>query len=131
MNLKQVESIVELFEKVSIHKLVVGDKTMSLTLTRGNNNSVTVAATEPVIVESAPIVEKPLLLTLQSTGVGYVKIKVNKGNKLKKGQVAFSVTSMNLEHDYKVEQDGIVHDIFVEDGMAVEFGQKLIDLEVG
>jgi biotin carboxyl carrier protein len=130
MNLKQVESIVELFEKVSIHKLVVGDEGMSLTLTRGQNDAVIIE--QPAAIVEQPVeAKKPIMLSLKSTGVGIVKIKVNEGNKIKKGQVAFSITSMNIEHDYKTEQDGIVREICVEDAVAVEYGQKLIDLEVG
>ena len=131
MNLKQVESIIELFEKASIQKLTVGDETLSLTLTRGQNVAAVVSTPVAPPVVSAPVVVAPIILSLKSTGVGFVKIKVNEGNSIKKGQVAFSITSMNIENDYKAEQDGIVAAIYVEDGVAVEFGQKLIDLNVG
>lgn len=129
MNLKHIESIVELFEKASIYKLVVEEAGLSLSLTRGQSAPTISAVSEPVV--SAPVTPGPLLLSLKSSGVGFVKVKVNEGNTIKKGQVAFSITSMNIENDYKAEQDGIVHKIHVEDGGAVEFGQKLIDLNVG
>ena len=83
----------------------------------------------PVVL--APVTPSPILVSLKSTGVGFVKVKVNEGNSIKKGQVAFSITSMNIENEYKADQDGIVHKIHVDDGGAVEFGQKLIDLNVG
>ncbi len=129
MNLKHIESIVELFEKASIHKLVIEEADLSLSLTRGQSVPAVPVVSTPVV--SAPVVPSPLLVSLKSTGVGFVKVKVNEGNSIKKGQVAFSITSMNIENDYKAEQDGIVHQIHVDDGGAVEFGQKLIDLNVG
>ncbi len=129
MNFKHIESIVELFEKASIHKLVVEEADILVSLTRGRRSTAVVDAPAPII--EAPVINSPLVVSLKSTGVGFVKIKVNEGNMIKKGQVAFSITSMNIENDYKVEQDGLVHKIQVEDGAAVEFGQKLIDLNVG
>lgn len=130
MNLKQVESILELFERVSIHKLVVGDEKMSLTLTRGQSPDVVMNA-PAAIAHTEAIASKPILLTLKSTGVGFAKVKVKLGDAVKKSQVVFSITSMNIEHDYKSEQAGIVREIFIDDGVPVEFGQPLIDLEVG
>ena len=132
MNLKNIESIIELFEQASIHKLTVDDDTMSITLTKGVVAPIESVSSAPVTLEApVDVVDLPIVLSLKSMGVGFVKIKVNEGNTIKKGQIAFSITSMNIENDYKAEQDGVVAAIYVEDGVAVEFGQKLIDLNVG
>lgn len=55
-----------------------------------------------------------------------VKMFANKGDKVTKGQKLVSVESMKMEYFVKATQDGIVDDILVKEGEAVQLKQKLV-----
>ena len=72
------------------------------------------AVTSPIVgtFYAAPSPEKPPFVTV--------------GKQVNKGDVLFIIESMKLMNEVTSEYDGIVADIFVEDGETVEFGQKIM-----
>ena len=55
----------------------------------------------------------------------YVQI----GEKVKKGQTIAIVEAMKLMNEIESEFDGIIKEIFVKNGQAVEYGQPLFSIE--
>jgi biotin carboxyl carrier protein len=51
------------------------------------------------------------------------------GTPVKAGQVVGAIESMKLMNDVTSEQDGVIADVMVDDGMPVEYGQHLFRLE--
>lgn len=51
------------------------------------------------------------------------------GAAVKVGQVVGVIESMKLMNDVMSEHDGVIAEILIEDGMAVEYGQNLFRLE--
>ena len=55
-----------------------------------------------------------------------LKIKVNTGDKVQKGTVVAVLEAMKMENDIYAEKDGIVEQIFVEEGDTVNAGDNLM-----
>ena len=64
---------------------------------------------------AAPSPEKPPFVTV--------------GKQVFKGDVLFIIESMKLMNEVTSEYDGVVAEIFVEDGDTVEFGQPIMRIE--
>ncbi len=64
---------------------------------------------------AAPSPEKPPFVTI--------------GRQVAKGDVLFIIESMKLMNEVMSEYDGVVAEIFVEDGETVEFGQPIMRIE--
>lgn len=58
-----------------------------------------------------------------------VKVLVEAGQKVEKGQTAIIISAMKMESEYKVSSDGVVKTINVEAGNNVESNQVLIEFE--
>ncbi len=58
-----------------------------------------------------------------------VKIPVNVGDKVEKGQTVIIVSAMKMESEYKSAVDGLIKNIHVAEGDAVEGHQPLIEIE--
>lgn len=76
---------------------------------------------EPSSISSP--VEGGLTSTMQGT---ILKIKVNVGDKVKKGDVVTVIEAMKMENDVQVEDDGVVKEIFVAEGDIVNAGDTLM-----
>lgn len=58
-----------------------------------------------------------------------VKIPVQEGDQVEKGQTVIIVSAMKMESEYKSAADGIVKKIHVSEGDAVEGHEPLIEIE--
>jgi acetyl-CoA carboxylase biotin carboxyl carrier protein len=54
---------------------------------------------------------------------------VSVGRQVSKGDVLFIIESMKLMNEVTSEYDGVIAEIFVEDGETVEFGQPIMRIE--
>ncbi len=101
---------------------------------------VPVAAPVPAAAPAAPKAEKPAekpgtLVTSPFVGTFYRAPSpdsppyVDVGTKVKKGQVLCIVEAMKLMNEIEAEVSGTVVEIFVKNGKAVEYGQKLFRLK--
>lgn len=57
-----------------------------------------------------------------------VKILVQEGDVVAKGDTLVIVSAMKMESEYKSPKDGIVHKIFVKEGAPVQGHQSLIEI---
>ncbi len=58
-----------------------------------------------------------------------VRIFVNEGDEVKKGQTAITISAMKMESEYKAPMDGKVKKVSVKEGDTIEGNQILIELE--
>lgn len=58
-----------------------------------------------------------------------VKIPVNVGDPILKGDTAIIIAAMKMESEYKAPVDGIVKKVFVKEGDIIEGNQILIEIE--
>lgn len=95
----------------------------------------TAPATEPAAapqaktVDAANAVKSPLVGTFYAAAAPDKPPFVTPGKAVKKGDVLFIVESMKLMNEVLCERDGIVKEILVENGEALEYGQPVLILE--
>ncbi|HDR51349.1 MAG TPA: acetyl-CoA carboxylase biotin carboxyl carrier protein subunit [Mariniphaga anaerophila] len=58
-----------------------------------------------------------------------VKVLVNEGDVIRKGETAIIIAAMKMESEYKAPADGIVKRVYVKDGDTLEGNQMLIEIE--
>lgn len=56
---------------------------------------------------------------------------VEVGARVRKGQVLCLIEAMKLMHEIDAEEDGTVVAIFIENGQAVEYGERLLAIDPG
>lgn len=79
------------------------------------------AANTPAASGSASDILAPMLGTV-------MKVCVQKGDSVKKGQTLFVIEVMKMENEIKAGSDGVVSDIFVQKGAQVAAGTKMATL---
>ncbi|NWF49169.1 MAG: hypothetical protein HXY49_01360 [Ignavibacteriaceae bacterium] len=57
-----------------------------------------------------------------------LKVNKSKGEKVKKGESVLILEAMKMENDLKAGENGIVKDIFVNEGVTVEKGVTLFSI---
>lgn len=73
------------------------------------------------------IISSPVEGGLTSTMQGMIlKLKVNVGDKIKKGDIVAVIEAMKMENDIQAEEDGVVKEIFVGEGDTVNAGDTLM-----
>lgn len=71
------------------------------------------------------IVKSPLVGTFYVAPSEEAEAFVQVGDKVKKGQTLAIVEAMKLMNDIESEYDGVVSEVFVQNGCMVEYGQPL------
>ena len=84
---------------------------------------------ENVDVNDGEIIKSPIIGTAYLAPEPSAKKFIEVGDKIKKGQTIMIVEAMKTMNHVPSTKDGIVKEICVEDGQAVEFGQPIIILE--
>ena len=95
--------------------------------------SAVVSPTKSVLTDSGEQkgtrIKSPIIGTAYLAPEPGAKKFVEIGDKIKKGQTVMIVEAMKTMNHVPSTEDGIVKEICVEDGQAVEFGQTIIILE--
>jgi len=71
------------------------------------------------------IVKSPLVGTFYAAPAEDAQVFVQVGDRVKKGQTLAIVEAMKLMNDIESEYDGVVEQVFVNNGDMVEYGQPL------
>ena len=96
------------------------------------NNKITSHESVPstsVNTKSGIEVSSPIIGTAYHAPEPGAKKFVEVGKKIKKGETVMIVEAMKTMNHVPSTADGVVKEICVEDGQAVEFGQTIITLE--
>ena len=140
----EFENLMTLIQTVSDSKLTElryeeGDVKIRLTKRRGKvqvvadparqgaekaEEDITLSSEEEKLPEGK-IVESPLVGTFYAAPAEGAKPFVTAGDVVKKGQTLAIVEAMKLMNEIESDYDGIVAEIYVENGQAVEYGQPL------
>ena len=88
----------------------------------------TLAASEASMAEevSGKIIKSPIVGTFYSAPSPDKPPFVKTGDEVKKGDVIMIIESMKLMNEIQSEYDGVVEQILVSDGQAVEFDQPIM-----
>ena len=85
--------------------------------------------TEKVLVDNSKKITSPIIGTAYLAPEPGGKKFIEVGQKIKKGDTVMIVEAMKTMNHVPSSADGVVREVCVKDGQAVEFGQTIIILE--
>lgn len=135
-HLDEIERLVDLVAGSSIHELTVRVGARRITVTGGIPRSRTErrspSEAEAGSAEPAVNVESNGSLRITAPMVGvfhHSSPPAEVGLAVEPGQVIAVIESMKLMNDIRAEEAGTISKVHVADGLAVEYGQPLFDIE--
>lgn len=152
MEIKEIKRIVELMKNNDLTKFSMKDEGFELTMKRGGDQQVIVAAAPaavapvaaaPVPVAAAPEGEAPAaddndgLIEIPSPIVGTFYRKpapdadafVQVGDEVSEETVVCVIEAMKVMNEIKAEVKGVIKEILVDDTTPVQYGQSLFLVE--
>lgn len=79
--------------------------------------------------KSGRFIKSPIVGTFYAASAPGKPPFVKAGKSIRKGDVVFIIESMKLMNEVKSELDGVVAEVLVSDGEAVEYDQPILRLE--
>lgn len=140
--LEELKEIINLFTKSNLSELVLENGESKLVLRKSDNVVNIVSQERPSIVEKEIEVETKkkeddgVYITAPLVGVFYRSPApgappfVEEGDLVDVGQTVCIIEAMKLMNEIKSHVRGKVKKVLVENGQAVEFGQKLFLIEI-
>jgi len=151
MEIKEIKRIVELMKNNDLTKFSMKDEGFELTLKRGGDQQVVVAAAPavaPVAAAPAPVAANPAadapevdeddgLVEIPSPIVGTFYRKpapdadafVQVGDEVSEDTVVCVIEAMKVMNEIKAEVKGVVKEILIDDTTTVQYGQSLFLVE--
>ena len=134
MELKDIQELMKVLKKEDIAELKVRYGKIKLTLTNSENTKIVNTVTaSPKITEKKKTakVALPAEEIVKSSNVGKIRLISSKtGTFVKKGQILAKITTMGIDNDVKATVNGILKEVLVADGSAVDFAKELFKIEV-
>lgn len=145
MEFKELTTVIELFSKSNVDKLELEVEGLKLNLAKKkgqvvvNKQEVAMAPVaapaaeqeEPVLSadENLLYVKSPIVGTFYRSPNPNASAFVKVGDQVHVGQTMCIVEAMKLMNEIQADHNGIVHEIFVENGQGVEYDQPLFSLK--
>lgn len=147
MKIDEIRSLMEMMQKYQVSEVNLQDQSFQLSLKRASEvTPAAVPAATPVqmipAVSAAPVAPAPVpeekpQITIDSPLVGSfyraaspdAKPFVQVGDKVNKDSVVCIIEAMKVMNEVKAEKSGIIREILLNNGDAVEFGQPMFVIE--
>ena len=139
---KIIKELSDYLKEFNLTEIEITEKDTKIKVSK---NNVTISSQPQVISSSSPAsssaptqtqnirsgteITSPIIGTAYHAPEPGAKKFVEIGKKIKKGDTIMIVEAMKTMNHVPSTADGVVKDIYVEDGQPVEFGQTLIILE--
>lgn len=138
MDMRMLRRIIKEFENSSLSKLEITEKDFNVKLEKNINQDFEVFkpidSTNQSLVHEAKdnyyILESPLVGTYYEASSPDQAPFVRLNQRVEKGEVLFIVEAMKVMNEIKSPVSGVIKKINVLDGQTVEFGQKIMEIEV-
>ena len=132
MELKDIQELMQVLKKENLTEMKIKYGNVKLTLTNSETGQVT-NATAPVtkkvqknIVKSLPKEE-----VIKSSNVGRIRlINTRVGTSVRKGEILARINTIGIDNDVKATVNGVLKEVLVADGSAVDFAKELFKIEV-
>ena len=112
----------------SIHSIIIDHHSHGVQISPSSNNSYTIMNKgELYQIELQGEMEK-IHNARAGTGV-ILKIYVKKGDEVKRGDPLCVLVAMKMENEIRSVTDGVVKEVFVEDGMKVGLNDRIMVIE--
>lgn len=140
MDLNEIERLVEIIRESQVSELTVSVGDSKVSLRKPLWSVPAVSATQAPARPEAPQVEAESAepepspaetwITAPMVGIFHSLDKKSAvGSAVKAGQVVGAIESMKLMNEVVSEYEGVVTEVAIEDGMPVEYGQRLFRVE--
>lgn len=147
MKIDEIKAIAEIVAANDLTELKLEQEGFSLEIKRGGTATIVaaapaaVAAAAPVAPAAAPAaavaesavkrltIDSPLVGTLYRAPSPDAAPFVKVGDKVNPDTIVCIVEAMKVMNEIRAEKSGVIRDILVENGSAVEFGQPLFVIE--
>ena len=130
MELKDIQELMKVMKKEELEELKIRYGKMKLTLINSCDASQKINVSHPVkIMKKEEKVKKEEII--KSDNVGKIKLlNVNSGKEVKKGEILAKIYTMGIENEVKSTVDGVIKEVLVSDGIAVDFSKELFKIEI-
>lgn len=148
MNIKEIREMIRLMNENDIREFELERDGIRVVLKRGLAESVSVMqqipfqsispaveqartaleAVPPVIDEDLAEIASPMVGTFYASPSPESNPFVEKGQKVKVGEVICIVEAMKVMNEIKADVSGTIEEILVENGEAIEYGQVLFKI---
>jgi acetyl-CoA carboxylase biotin carboxyl carrier protein len=143
VDLKRVEELIELMRESGVSQLSLEVPDFKVSITRGPHGSEvsglepqatpepTTASLEQRASASAPeeasglSVVSPVVGVFHNGGMLDPREMVQAGDRVREGQLLAAIEAMKVPNELRAPVSGLVTQLLVEDGSAVEYGQRL------
>ena len=133
MELKDIQELMQVLKKEDLAEIKVRYGKVKLTLTNSEtlNTVNNQGSTSKKEEKETPKPALPVEEIITSGNVGKIKLLSSKtGTVVKKGQILAKVNTMGIDNEVKSTVNGILTEILVADGSAVDLATELFKIEV-
>lgn len=120
------------FKKENLTEMKIKYGNVKLTLTNSETGQVTNAAA-PVTKKVQKNIAKalPKEEVIKSSNVGRIRLINSKvGTSVRKGEILARINTIGIDNDVKATVNGVLKEVLVADGSAVDFAKELFKIEV-
>ena len=130
MELKDIQELMKVMKKEELEELKIRYGKIKLTLINSCDASQKINVSHPVkVMKKEEKVKKEEII--KSDNVGKIKLlNVNSGKEVKKGEILAKIYTMGIENEVKSTVDGVIKEVLVSDGIAVDFSKELFKIEI-
>ena len=128
--LKDIQELMKVMKKEELEELKIRYGKMKLTLINSCDASQKINVSHPVkVMKKEEKVKKEEII--KSDNVGKIKLlNVNSGKEVKKGEILAKIYTMGIENEVRATVDGVIKEVLVSDGIAVDFSKELFKIEI-
>jgi len=130
MELKDIQELMKVMKKEELEELKIRYGKIKLTLINSCAASQKINVSHPVkVMKKEEKVKKEEII--KSDNVGKIKLlNVNSGKEVKKGEILAKIYTMGIENEVRATVDGVIKEVLVSDGIAVDFSKELFKIEI-
>ena len=130
MEVKDIQELMKVMKKEELEELKIRYGKMKLTLINSCDASQKINVSHPVkVMKKEEKVKKEEII--KSDNVGKIKLlNVNSGKEVKKGEILAKIYTMGIENEVRATVDGVIKEVLVSDGIAVDFSKELFKIEI-
>ena len=134
-----IDLLIKKIKDKKLNSIKISNKSTSIEITNNliyENSNQQVKTDLPKNSVSSVQEKSPNIITIDSPMVGIIYLTpkpssppfVKKGQKVKNGDTICLIEAMKTFNEIKSDKDGLIKDILVKNGEAIEFGQPLFEI---
>ena len=132
MELRDIQELMQVLKKENLTEMKIKYGNVKLTLTNSETGQVknaTATVTKKVQKNIAKALPKEEVI--KSSNVGRIRLINSKvGTSVRKGEILARINTIGIDNDVKATVNGVLKEVLVADGSAVDFAKELFKIEV-